>query len=92
MFAALDDTWAFDLSSGRWLELAARLPHGFARSRAALAVSRDRLLLAGGCRARYDLPTSPHISPYLLLAYLAGGCRAWPAALLATSLPRSPRP
>jgi len=52
VFAALDDTWAFDLNSGRWLELAARLPHGFARSRAALAVSRDRLLLAGGCRAR----------------------------------------
>ena len=46
MFAALGDTWAFDLNSGRWLELAARLPHGFARSRAALAVSRDRLLLA----------------------------------------------
>ncbi|EOD29870.1 hypothetical protein EMIHUDRAFT_233445 [Emiliania huxleyi CCMP1516] len=62
VFAALDDTWAFDLSSGRWLELAARLPHGFARSRAALAVSRDRLLLAGGCRAR-----APALATYLPL-------------------------
>ena len=51
---ALDDTYAFDMNSSEWLQLHARLPSGHARSRPALTVARDRLILAGGCRGCAD--------------------------------------
>ena len=44
----LGDAWAYDVGGSYWVQLPS-LPAGFARSRAALAVCRDQLLLSGGC-------------------------------------------
>ena len=55
-YQPLGDTWLFDLCASSWLRLPARLP---ARSRPALAVARDRLILAGGCRAAGSAEPNP---------------------------------
>lgn len=48
IYQALGDTWLYDVCLSTWMELAS-LPSGRERSRAALAVAGDRLILAGGC-------------------------------------------